>query len=85
MGHISGVLTNLAVARNRDGRLEMFGTDASHAVFHKRQMRAGGADWSAWSRFDGSPSHLAAETNADGRVELFGTSKATAPFRTGGS
>jgi hypothetical protein len=41
-------------------------------------MVAGGNEWSAWSRFDGSPAHLAAETNADGRIELFGMTQAGA-------
>jgi surface antigen len=61
----------LAMARNADGRLEVFGIATDGAPAHKWQLSAGGA-WSSWSRFAGDLTDIAAETNADGRIELFG-------------
>jgi surface antigen len=59
-----------AAARNRDGRLELFGIGLAGEVF-RRWQRSPGGSWSPWLRMDGASSGLAAATNADGRVELF--------------
>jgi surface antigen len=61
----------LALARNADGRLEVFAVANSGATFHTWQASAGRA-WSDWSAFDGNLAHVAADTNADGRLEVFG-------------
>jgi hypothetical protein len=62
-------------ARNADGRLEAFGTDASDSILHNYQVAPGG-DWFGWTLL-GSPDdrlrNIAATTNADGRLEAFGT------------
>jgi surface antigen len=60
-----------ALARNRDGRLELFGIGLLGELYHRWQLSPGGS-WSAWSRMSGTVSSLAAATNADGRLQLFG-------------
>jgi hypothetical protein len=60
----------IAVARNRDGRLEMFAIGQHWEVYHRWQTTPGG-QWSGWSQFDGRVAGVAAETNRDGRIELF--------------
>ncbi|EMF01335.1 hypothetical protein J7W19_31150 [Streptomyces mobaraensis NBRC 13819 = DSM 40847] len=72
-----GYGSSIAAARNADGRLELFGTDSTGGVWHRRQVSPG-AGWTGWEKFDGSLTQVAAQTNADGRVELFGVD------RTGG-
>jgi hypothetical protein len=64
--------SSIAVARNRDGRLELFGVDADQLIFHRWQTAANSSSWTGWASFEGNLSAVAAETNADGRVELFG-------------
>lgn len=62
--------SRMAVARNKDGRLELFVVGANWELYHRWQSSPGGA-WSGWRQFDGSVSGIAAETNADGRIEVF--------------
>lgn len=72
---IDGNLSSIAVAMNPDGRLEMFGTDSWHQVFHRSQTYANGAYawiWNPWVRLDGAMSQVATGVNQDGRIELFG-------------
>ena len=61
-----------AVASNRDGRLEVFRTDAGGGVLNIWQLVPNGG-WSGWSglggRLAGQP---VVTTNLDGRLELFG-------------
>jgi hypothetical protein len=62
-----------AVARNADGRLEVFLSDRFGALWHIWQVRAGGA-WSSWRKFPlefGTLSSPAVARNADGRLEVF--------------
>ncbi len=61
---------NVAAARNKDGRIEMFAVRSDGTPIHRWQQAAG-ANWSAWSTFDGSVTAVAAAQNADGRLELF--------------
>ncbi|RPE27067.1 hypothetical protein EDD90_10739 [Streptomyces sp. Ag109_O5-1] len=58
-------------ARDGDGRLEIFGTNAAGQVFNMWQWTLGGA-WSDWNQFDGELRQVAAQANPDGRLELFG-------------
>jgi len=67
----------IALARNADGRLEVFAVEASGASMHAWQLSAGGA-WTGWAPFGGSFTSIAAEANADGRLEA----AATAPDGT---
>lgn len=60
----------IAVARNADGRLEIFAVQASGASMHAWQVSAGGA-WTGWAPFGGSFTSITAEANADGRLEAF--------------
>jgi hypothetical protein len=62
--------SRIALARNKDGRLQLFAVGANWEVYHRWQTSPGGA-WSSWSRLDGAVSSVAVETNADGRLELF--------------
>jgi surface antigen len=62
----------IALARNADGRLEVFAVEASGASMHAFQISAGGA-WTRWAPFGGTFTNIAAETNADGRLEAFAT------------
>ncbi|MBO0654465.1 hypothetical protein J1792_17255 [Streptomyces triculaminicus] len=67
------------MARNADGRLEIFGTNSAGNIYHRWQTAIGGP-WSAWEQFDGALSQVAAETNADGRIELFGVNGGGYPY-----
>jgi surface antigen len=62
--------TPIALARNADGRLEVFAVAASGASMHAWQFSAGGA-WTGWAPFGGTFTSIAAEANADGRLETF--------------
>ncbi|HVY47416.1 MAG TPA: GH25 family lysozyme [Minicystis sp.] len=71
-GDVAG---GLAVARNADGRLEVFGVDASGDVTTTFQT-APNSGWSGWyslgaSNLAGTPT---VGTNADGRLEVFARS-----------
>lgn len=67
--------TPIAVARNQDGRLALFGA-SGNAVYRRAETGSGDGAWTAWDPFDGSLSAVASETNADGRVEVFGVNAA---------
>jgi len=72
---LDGALASIAIARNPDGALQLFGVNGSGQVFARR-AGAGTNNWFSWSQLDTPPAvgmlrSLAAETNADGRVELF--------------
>jgi acylphosphatase len=62
-----------AVARNADGRLEVFTRGTDNALWHRWQTTRGGS-WSGWARlaagvlFEGEP---VAGRNADGRLQVF--------------
>src|SRR3954447_7407900 len=61
----------VAVARNADGRLDVFARGTDNALYHSVETTPGGT-WSAWiplgSGVDGSPDAIA---GADGRLEVF--------------
>ncbi|MFJ4429327.1 tectonin domain-containing protein [Streptomyces bobili] len=66
-----------AMARDVDGRLNMFATDAADNVWSRWQLTPGSSEWSAWSRFEGKRlRNVTAEANADGRIEVLGTNGA---------
>jgi hypothetical protein len=69
-----------SLARNKDGRLELFAVGLAGEVFHRWQVSPGGT-WSSWARLDGTVSSMAAETNADGRIELFAVGTAGDVYR----
>jgi hypothetical protein len=66
------ILGNPAVARNADGRLEVFVIGGDHALYHKSQISVGGNSWTDWQYLGGfimsDPAVLA---NSDGRLEVF--------------
>ena len=72
---------SLAVARNADGRLELFTSGTDHPLWHISQTAPDG-DWSDWAPLGGdwaevargSNVALAVAQNADGRLELFAPS-----------
>jgi hypothetical protein len=68
-------LRTLAVGRNADGRLEVFGTAGDDTIWHTWQT-APSNGWSAWRPFHSAGDRLrtlAVGRNADGRLEVFGT------------
>ena len=65
--------SRLAVARNLDGRLEIFGVDSNFNVWHNWQQTPGGA-WNGWSEITGKqlkPGFVVGQSK-DGRLVLFG-------------
>ena len=66
-----GVVGSLAVARNQDGRAEVYGLDAGGSVWHRPwQLTTGG--WSGLAQLGGhSITGLATANNQDGRIEVF--------------
>jgi hypothetical protein len=73
------VETPPALARNKNGRLELFIVDKGSAVWHRWQEQAGGDRWAAWHSLNKPGQHLkikgslAVTQNKDGRLELFVT------------
>ena len=63
--------TGPVVARNADGRLEVFARGSDDSLWHRAQTSPGGA-WDAWSGLGGklTADPVVAE-NADGRLEVF--------------
>lgn len=62
----------IAVARNDDGRLELFGTDADGNLYQNSQSTVSGNLTPTWQKLNsGGWQSVAAKTNNDGRVELF--------------
>jgi hypothetical protein len=79
-----GASSDTVVARNKDGRLELFAQASDHEVWHCWQRREGG--WSPWKPLGapvGGAWDLAVGAHADGRLVLFAT--AGAPHPPGGS
>jgi peptidoglycan hydrolase-like protein with peptidoglycan-binding domain len=65
------ITTNIAVARNRNGRLEIFARGTDNALWHQWQVIAGGG-WSGWASLGGViTSDPTVIENADGRLEVF--------------
>jgi hypothetical protein len=62
----------LAVGRNQDGRLELFGTDAAGNLWNTHQRTASG-DLVRWTLLEPGPGwqSVTAASNQDGRIELF--------------
>ena len=62
-----------AVARNSDGRLEVFVIGADHALYHNFQQTAGSTtSWSGFTKLGGYViSNPAVGQNSDGRLEVF--------------
>ena len=67
-----------ALARNKNGRLELFVLDRDGKIWHRWQKQAGGDAWEGW-RTLGSPGEAAVNhpptvvQNPDGHLELFVT------------
>lgn len=59
-----------AVARNADGRMELFTIGSDGAVYYKYQVTPN-SGWSSWYSLGGFAKQIAVGTNADGRMELF--------------
>lgn len=65
------VETRLAMARNRDGRLQVFARFQDNSIRYLIQKAANGA-WAAWASLGGNVAgDPAAGMNADGRLEVF--------------
>jgi hypothetical protein len=76
----TGLSGRPAVARNQDGRLELFMQGSDGNVWHCWQSAPGAGPWSPWHSLGNPPfgqPQVAAEAQADGRLVLFA-------FATGG-
>jgi metallophosphoesterase (TIGR03767 family) len=62
----------VAAARNQDGRLELFGTDASGNLWNTSQSAVSG-DLNPWTKIAGGPGwqSVTGSVHQDGRVEVF--------------
>jgi hypothetical protein len=61
-----------AVARNLDGRLEVFVVAATNTLYHKWQSSVGSNTWSAWTSLGGNIKSIpAVAANSDGRLQVF--------------
>lgn len=71
----TGKFEELAVSRNRDGRLEVFGLTENDKIWHAWQYLPNNPPWCGWSELnpesDRQWQKIAAGTNKDGRLELF--------------
>jgi hypothetical protein len=66
--------SNIAVAANSDGRLEVFVIGSGNWLYHKSQTSAGTNSWSSWVSLGGNVranSDPAVIANEDGRLEAF--------------
>jgi aldose sugar dehydrogenase len=64
--------TDTSVARNSDGRLEVFVVSTDNQLWHRWQTSPGSSTWSAWSSLGGTIAGSPAVTiNSDGRLEVF--------------
>jgi hypothetical protein len=70
------ILDMPAVARNADGRLEVFGVPSQGTVWHTWQTQPGGAWVGSWSELYDNDAlvlpWIKVAANADGRLEVFG-------------
>jgi hypothetical protein len=77
-----GLLSSAALATNKDGRLELFGTNSQGQVWHSSQLVVAGiTSYTPWAAFDVPDTivrAVAAETNAGGLVEVFALTNAGA-------
>lgn len=75
--------SGLALARNLDGRLELFGMGPT-GVPHSNAQTARDGEWEGWRRLEGGlfsvTSGLAVGKNVDGRLEVFGIGPDGAPW-----
>jgi hypothetical protein len=62
--------TQVAAARNADGRLEVFVIGSDKALYHIWQT-APNNGWSGWASLGGNFTDVAAASNADDRIEVF--------------
>jgi subtilisin family serine protease len=65
------LVSEVAVARDGNNKLDLIATDASGAVYQRSQTAAGSATWTGWTQIGTAAiMHLAAETGANGDVTL---------------
>src|SRR5437588_461128 len=75
-----------SVARNSDGRLEVFALDSVGALWHIQQTTPG-MNWNSWASLGIAPNtnvlpDFVVERNADGRLEIFALDSAGALWHT---
>jgi hypothetical protein len=72
LGSPGNIIGNPAVARNSDGRLEVFVIGSDHALYHDSQITAGGITWSGFTKLGGYViSDPVVAPNSDGRLQVF--------------
>lgn len=70
-----GTFGDLAVARNADGRMEVFAVGPDHGLWHNWETSPAhvpsATEWSGWHALGGTASGLHADEQADGRLVVF--------------
>src|SRR5580692_4040669 len=81
---LGGMITGTAaVAKNTDGRLEVFVRWEDNSVYHIFQTAAGSSQWSSWSALGGTvASNPAVAVNADGTLDVFALGADNAVWHT---
>ncbi len=69
---LGGSANDIAIARNADGRLEVFYAGTENHLYHNWQLAPNSLFWSGETAFSGeSALQIAVATNTDGRLEIF--------------
>ena len=66
--------TNVAVAMNSDGRLQVFVVGTNNQLYFKTQTAAGSSTWTGWTSLGGGvkvDTTPAVARNSDGRLQVF--------------
>jgi subtilisin family serine protease len=65
--------SSIAIARNRDGRFDLFGVNQAGQLFYRSQTSAGSNSWSAWTAsIDPDWYSVAAQADGTNHIELVG-------------
>jgi subtilisin family serine protease len=73
---MNGLLTAVAMARDSDGRMELFGVNRNGTAYQSMQTAPNADTWTAWAPFGTfNPTDriraIAAQTNGSGQIEVF--------------
>ncbi len=66
------ISSNIAVAINSDGRLQVFARGINNSIVYKTQTAAGSSTWSGWASLGGGTAgDPSVARNSDGRLQVF--------------
>jgi tectonin-like protein len=74
----SGELDQVAAERNADGRVELFGINRLHEVYHLVQTARNANTWGPWAQIPGHLSSITVARGADNRLEIAGMNASAA-------